>query len=257
LNRFISKLAIISCAAVLSVCNCLTAFADVTLPDGAVAGLPEKLSVLDSDGNSVNELGEYFFYVEDMTPYETYSKDIQIMNLREDKAYHIYFYAEPVSSMGDIDLENECTAFFSLDGESVFEGKVTGESADGSINLSEEPIDLGEYEPGDSRHLTCKVIWDMPGDTGGFVDFGERIVSADGTEIVREGDSEGYSYGEVIFRWVFYAVVDEDYVPPKTGVFSSGNLAYIIAMAVALILIIIMLLLISKKKRDKKSGCNT
>lgn len=256
MNKFIKKVSSISCAAVLLFCNSLTAFAEVSLPDGTAAGLPEKLTVLDSDGNAVNRSGEYFFHVEDMKPFETYSKDIQIMNLREDKAYHIYFYAEPISKKGEIDLENDCTAIFMLDGKQVFEGKVTGEATDGSINLADEPIDLGLYEPGKSRNLNCKVTWNGEG-AGDFIDYGHKIVSKDGTEIVSEGSGDHYIYGEVEFRWIFYAVVDEGYKPPNTGVLSMEGCAYIMAVsAVAAALIIILILLILRKKNNKNEKCD-
>ncbi|MBR0485241.1 MAG: hypothetical protein IJJ69_10760, partial [Oscillospiraceae bacterium] len=82
---------LVSCLLLLS-CNCLTAFAEVALPDGAVKGLPEKLTAMDSDGNVVSsDTGEYFFRVENMSYGETYTKEVQLMNLRDDKAYHIYF----------------------------------------------------------------------------------------------------------------------------------------------------------------------
>lgn len=256
MNKLIQKLASASFAAVLLFCNSLTAFAEVSLPKGTTAGLPEKLTVLDSDGNAVNGSGEYFFYVEDMQPYETYSKDIQIMNLREDKAYHIYFYAEPISKQGEIDLENDCTAVFTLDGSRVFEGKVTGEAADGSIDLADEPIDLGLYEPGKSRNLNCKVTWNGEG-AGDFIDYGHKIVSKDGTEIVREESGDHYIYGEVTFRWIFYAVVDEGYKPPNTGVLSSVSAVYTAVLAVAAVLIIVLILLILRKKKNKKAKCGT
>ncbi len=241
----------IGCSAVLLLCNCFTAFADTSLPDGTAVGLPEKLTVLDSDGGSPNEAGEYFFHVENMSPYETYSKDIQIMNLREDKAYHIYFYALPLTSDGDLDLENNCTAVFTLNNEEIFQGTVTGKSADGSRDISTDPIDLGLYEPGQSRKLTCKVTWN--GETAGdFVDKGHRLVSNSGVEVLREESGEDYTYGEVDFKWVFYAVVDESYTPPNTGVLSPLNIVCIIASAVVAVMIILLILLIFKKKKEQK-----
>ena len=51
----------------LLIVNCcmLNASAEVMLPDGAVKGLPERLTAMDSDGKPVNsETGEYFFHVE-------------------------------------------------------------------------------------------------------------------------------------------------------------------------------------------------
>lgn len=250
MNSLIKKLfAGLGCTALLFV-HSLIAFAEVKLPEGTVAGLPEKLTVMDSDGNAVSsDTGEYFFSVENMIPNEAYSKDVQIMNLREDKAYHIYFYAEPLSRSGEIDLENDCTAIISLDGQQVYSGKVTGE---GNINLTEIPIDLGLYEPGQSRKLNCTVTWN--GESAeSFIDYGKKIVDVNGTTVVKEGSGDGYIYGEVIFKWIFYAVVDEDYVPPKTGVFSEGTNVYAVILSAIVAMTVVMAVLILVKKRKNKN----
>ena len=44
---------LVSCLLLLT-CNSLSAFAEVALPDGAVKGLPERLTAMDSDGNVVS-----------------------------------------------------------------------------------------------------------------------------------------------------------------------------------------------------------
>jgi hypothetical protein len=220
----------------------------VQLPDGAVKGLPEKLTVMDSEGNSANsQSGEYFFHVENMVANETYSKNIQIINLREDKAYHIYFYAEPISKDGNIDLEEECEAVISLSGEEVYRGKVTG---DGNVDLTSTPLDLGLYTPGESRVLNCQITWHS--DENVNIDYGEKLVDADGTHVIREGDSDYYGYGEVTFKWIFYAVVDETYVPPKTGILGSNSIVYAVIIAVCVVMVLTMLLLIAVKKRKSK-----
>ena len=227
----------------------IVAAASIQLPDGTVAGLPEKLAILDSDGNSASsDTGEYFFCVENMEPYTAYSKDIQIMNLREDKAYHIYFYAYPLEQSGDIDLEEDCTAVFTLDGEQVFMGNVSGESADGSRNLSEEPLDLGIFEPGDSAVMNCTITWDGS-DVDLLADYGSRVVDSDGEHIIREGNGTVYVEGEVTFRWVFYAAVDEEYTPPKTGLAGLDTWIYLAAIGVLIVLILGMLALLLRKKR--------
>jgi hypothetical protein len=220
----------------------------VQLPDGAVQGLPEKLTVMDSDGNSANQSGEYYFHVEDMVANETYSKNIQVINLREDKAYHIYFYAEPVSKSGNIDLEEECEAVITLSGDEVYRGKVTG---DGNVNMAKTPIDLGLYTPGESRVLNCQVTW-QPSEEDVNIDYGEKLVDADGTHIIRAGDSDYFGYGEVTFKWVFYAVLDETYVPPKTGILGSDSIVYAVIIAVCSVMVLAMLLLIAVKKRKSK-----
>lgn len=224
------------------------------LPEGSVKGLPEALTVMDEDGNAVPESGEYFFEVEDMVPFETYTKDIQIMNLREDKAYHIYFYAEPLSKSGDIDLEQNCTAVFTLDGEKIFQGKVTGEPAKGYEDMNKTPLDLGVYEPGKSRKLKASVTWD--GDNAeGFVNYGKKLVDKDGTHIIEPESGSAYIEGETEFRWIFYAAVDEEYQPPKTGVFWGDNIYYFIIIGVMVLLIAgIGILIFRQKKKNAEEN---
>ncbi len=242
-------LAIISCAALL-LCNFGEAWADVTLPEGTVAGLPEGVTVLDSDGKSVSEEGEYFFLVENMSPQETYTKTIQIMNLREDKAYHIYFYAEPVDKSGEIDLEAETTAVFSLNGEEIFVGSVTGLSEDGSLDLSTTSIDLGYYEPGDASVLSCSVTWSGES-VEQAIDYGSKLVDSDGVHILQDANGAAYISGEVTFRWIFYAVVDDGYIPPHTGIFGLSEGVYIIIILIIAILILCMLILLKRRKREQ------
>jgi hypothetical protein len=237
-------------AALLLFCGS-TAYGDVTLPEGAVAGLPENITVLDSDGNSVNtENGEYFFEVSDMMPYETYTKDIQLMNLREDAAYHIYFYVEPIAQEGDIDLRADCTAVMTLNGEQIYEGLVTGE---GTPDLTNGYIDLGAYAPGEGGKLTCSVTWDGAS-ADQFIDHGTKLTDASGTRVVREGNAEsGTIYGKVTFKWIFYAVVQEQ--GASTGLLGSGeNMIYMGLLLLALVAVLVMAVLVRTKKRQRVQG---
>ena len=103
------KLISVVLAAALLFCMNVTAYAAETLPDGSVKGLPECLVALDDKGQSVSDSGDYFFSVENMQAGETYTKKIQLMNLRDDASYKISFRAEPLTKSGEIDLENECS----------------------------------------------------------------------------------------------------------------------------------------------------
>lgn len=239
----LKKISAIFISAVL-LCFSITVLAE-ELSDGTVAGLPEKLVVMDSDGNSVSEKGEYFFSVENMTAGEQYTKNIQIMNMREDKAYDIYFKMEPVSKQGEIDLEEECTAIITIGDEKIYEGKVSGKDSD----IPEKGIGLGNYVPGQSRNMKCTIVWNGT-DSGGHIDYGEKIISSDGTSIVREKNGEEVISGEVEFRWIFYANVDTNYNPPKTGFYSEIFL-YVV-LFIAAILLITMIILVTKKKRRVK-----
>ena len=227
----------------------LTAFAEVALPDGAVKGLPEKLTAMDSEGNVVSsDTGEYFFHVENMDYGVTYTKDVQLMNLRDDKAYHIYFYVEPLFKNGEIDLEKGCECTFWLDGQEFYKGTVTGE---GNFDLTKEVYDCGLYNPGDSHTLKCSVIWnDLDVLVG--VDNGHRLIDINGEHVLVGSQDSGYVEGEIEFKWIFYAAVDENYSPPDTGLLGVNNTFWIICIAVLAVLTGGMLLLVLLKKKEKK-----
>ena len=228
-----------------------SAFADVKLPEGAVRGLPERLTAMDSSGNAVNSAtGEYFFHVENMDFGEVYTKDIQLMNLRDDKAYHIYFYVEPKpeSKKGEIDLEKGCVCSFYLDGKEFYTGDVTGK---GNIDLTSEVKDLGYYEPGDSHKLSCSIAWvNQSGDY--HIDEGHKVVDVNGTVIERPRSGKDHIEGEIEFKWIFYAAVDEDYTPPDTGLLAASDTFWLVCIAVLLVMTAVLLILIAFKKKEKK-----
>ena len=237
--------------------NSLTAFAEVALPEGAVKGLPERLTAMDSSGNAVNsETGEYFFHVENMDYGVDYTKEIQLMNLRDDKAYHIYFYVEPLFKDGEIDLEKGCDCTFWLDGQEFYKGKVTGEPDSGYIDLRNEVYDCGLYDPGDSHTLKCSVIWnDLDVLVG--ADNGHRLVDIDGEHVLVGSQNAGYVEGEIEFKWIFYAAVDEDYVPPHTGLLAASSRTWLIAIAVLSVMTGGMILLVLLKKKRKDAPCSS
>lgn len=241
----------ILCCTVLLYCSSSRVFAEVTLPSGGVKGLPKGLTAVDEDGNDASsDTGRYYFDVPDMNFGETYTKKVQIMNLREDKAYHIYFYAEPISQKGEINLQDWCSSSIYLDDKKVYSGKITGE---GDTNISKTPIDLGLFEPGKSRTMKVDVIWDDPGDYGGLVNYGRRYVDINGVTILEGASGQNYVSGETLFRWIFYAVVDESYKPPKTGILAEESVWYILIFAAAAACAIVALALLKKKKYRKEN----
>ena len=182
----------------------LTAFAEVALPEGAVKGLPERLAALDDAGNPVNsETGEYFFHVEDMQYGVTYTKKVQLMNLRDDASYYIYFYTEPLYKDGTIDLEKGCECRFYLDDELFYTGDVNGH---GNIDLTEHYQNCGYYAPGDSHVLRAEVIWNDL-DVLQNVDNGHRLVDKDGEHVLVGPDESGHVEGEIEFKWIFFASI--------------------------------------------------
>lgn len=203
----VDKLIFVVFAAVLIFCMNVTAYA-VPLSSGSVQGLPEKLVVLDENGQSASENGEYFFIVENMQAGLTYTKNIQLMNLRDDASYKISFRAEPLTKSGEIDLENECSCEISIDGETVYSGKVTGE---GTPDIRDNALSLGNFEPGESHVMKVDVKWNGTS-AGGFIDNGERIVDTGGTTVIREKSGQNEISGETTFQWSFYAQVEDTHI---------------------------------------------
>lgn len=227
--------------------------ATVQLENGSVAALPENLIVRDNSGRSVSERGEYFFEVEDMVDGTTYVKNIQIMNLRRNKAYKILFSADPVAQSGDIDLLNECTCNIFLDDEQVYTGKVTGDGSP-DIRLSNgRSLDLGVYSPGKSRTLRVEITWNWAGSGTGHVDNGHRIVDSDGIKVLRPKEGKDHAEGEILFKWVFSAKETEDPDHPDTPV-DTGDMIGFIGAGVAVVAIIIMFFLVMSKKKKKENG---
>ena len=251
----------------------------VELPPGAVKGLPERLAALDNEGKAVSSsTGEYFFRVENMQYGVEYTKTVQLMNLREDAAYHIYFYVEPLYKEGEIDLEEGCECTFWLDGEQFYQGTVTGK---GNIDLTDvnHVFDCGMYLPGDSHQLKCSVVWNNL-DVLKNVDNGHKLVDKDGEHVLVGPDEEGYVEGAIEFKWIFYAAVNEDSdswtetestpevtenstdttvettpgTPrtPFTGYLPKNGTIWLVCIGVILVLILILLILIYKKKRRIK-----
>ena len=193
---------------------------------------------------------------------EVYTKKIQIMNLREDAAYRIFFNAQRISTTGEINLEEECICTVYLDGAVIYKGKITGE---GEPDIRETPLSLGYYHSGESRIMQVDIVWPNDVDHGNFeIDNGARIVDSKGTTIVREKTGKSHIEGETIFKWIFTAVTDLDPVPHPSGpdtptpsdhVKTGETITFIAAgvMAVALVFMVLFAVTKNKKKGQKKA----
>ena len=279
-KRFYKLISVVMTAAVLLLCFDIVAFAD-ELHVGSVQGLPEKLVVLDDNGQSVSENGEYFFSVENMQAGETYTKKIQIMNLREDASYVINFRAEPLTNVGEIDLEKECSCDIYLDKKLVYYGSPSGE---GTPDIRTTPVSLGTDKPGESHVMKVDIKW-SGASVDKFIDEGAKIVDRNGVSVVREPSGQRHIEGEITFKWIFYAEVKDieqstieiseisrptDDDPSKPGqpsnsegskppdmndVIKTGEtIAFIAIMAVALAMLLLIVLVIGKKKKKMKSS---
>lgn len=271
-------------AAVLFFCFNTVASAD-ELHVGSVRGLPEKLVVLDDNGRSVSENGEYFFVVENMKAGELYTKRIQIMNLREDASYVIRFRAQPLTNEGEIDLEKECNCDIYLDNKLVYYGSPSG---NGTPDIREDAISLGTYKPGDSHVMKVDVRW-SGASVDKFIDEGAKLVDRDGSKVIREPSGQRHIEGEITFKWIFYAEVrdkdesvteiseisregedvsTEDSViieisgenskPTDIGdIIKTGEaIAFVAILGVAMATLLLIVLVIGKRKKKKRNNKN-
>ncbi len=253
----IKQATVIFLAAVITLLMSFT----VSAESDSVAAFPERLVVLDDEGKSVSDSGEYFFTVENMRQGVNYTKQIQIMNLFEDTKLRVMFRAQPVSKTGEIDLENECICTIILDGETIYSGKVTGE---GTPDIRESGVSLGTYKPGESHKLTVNVVWNGTS-AGGHIDNGEKVVTQSGTEVLREPSGNTSVSGEVEFKWIFTAerTIDDpvpsdssnhDSSQPMTDIIQTGEAAAIIIFLISVISVSVLLVLILGKKRKKNEN---
>ena len=70
-----------------------------------------------------------------------------------------------------------------------------------------------------------------------------------GEHVLVGSQDSGYFEGEIEFKWIFYAAVDEDYLPPDTSLLGVNNTFWIICIAVLAVLTGGMLLLVLLKKK--------
>ena len=67
----------------------------------------------------------------------------------------------------------------------------------------------------------------------------------------------GYVKGEIEFKWIFYAAVDEDYNPPKTGLLRVNNRFWLLTIAILAVLtggLFLLIVLKQKKQKEQKKG---
>lgn len=193
------------CTLAAMILTTVSVFAEINMPEGFVKGLPENLIAMDENGYSPDPTnGEIYISIPDMIPGELYTKDISIMNLRDDAEYKIYMTATPNYSEGNVDMLNETQCKLYLDDELIYEGLVNG---DGTPNMQQNGLDLGGlYKSGVSRKLHAEFIWNWSGKTTYDLP-----------------DKSSY-YGEVSFYWSFYAQIPESSNPSNSsgGGSSSG-----------------------------------
>jgi hypothetical protein len=142
-----------------------------------------------------------------MVPREVYTKDITVMNARDDEIYEILMKVEPNYTDGDIDLLGETNCKLYLDDKLIYDGLVNG---DGKPNMQYDGVTLGGYfDSGETRHLRAEFVWNITEETENYMNM--------------QSDKGEKTYGEVSFKWIFYASLTRHKGHTVGGGGSSGG----------------------------------
>ncbi len=151
--------------------------------------LPPGVIVGDDSGIKVSENGKYFIEHNDIKPGLTFTKKITISNYsQEPDAFDLRLDMKSDATEGQINLLEAISVTLELEGKTIYEGTLSGQSTDPKVTL---PLYLGKYEVGDTKVLnaTFKVASDLP-------------------------KEEWKQPNKADFYWVFYAT-KEDEPDPK------------------------------------------
>ena len=192
----------------------------------STTNLPSSFLIGDSDGIKVGVDGVYYIEALGVKPGDVFTKRLTIQNLdmtgdtqESVIPYSLSMRAEPLSTVGPVDLLDVVDLELKLDGQVLYKGRLRG---DQGVNMIETPLPLGTYKPGDQRTLDIKLT-------------------------ARPDWEIGYEESVAEFKWIFYAWRMTPRSAPKTGVAEYG--AYVLIGGV---LLLWAFLILKKKKRERE-----
>lgn len=202
---------------------CIAAVISGTVVSAETAtSLPEGFLIADQDGLSVTVDGQYFIDWEGIRPGDTLYKRLTIRNMDYGNTpYTLTMTAEPLETMGKVDLLNEITVELKLDGETKYFGRVRG---DEDVDMIRNALYLGEYAEGETKTL--------------------EINMTASNDFVTDWD-----WSEAFLAWHFYAVRDVESAPPKTGEIIQYAL-YALTLGS---MVMISIILVYKKKQKEET----
>lgn len=137
--------------------------------------LPSGMVIGDSQGIQVKSDGKYLVDVRDVQPGKKWSTKITMLNLEEEIPYHLTMHISPPTLVtGSLDLSKAIQMRLVYEGQTVYQGSLSGISP--SLNLQNEliPLDLGVFKGGDTRML--EVFFELDGEKYTNSDFLKKNV---------------------------------------------------------------------------------
>ena len=207
---------------VLSILLATAVFSGTAVSAATTTNLPPGILIGDQDGLSVNVDGSYFIDAPDLHAGDVITKTLTLRNT-EPYSYTITMTADPLTETGPIDLLDEVSVVLSMDGTTLYSGRVRG---DQGVNMIQNALNLGNYNTGDQKtlNITMTVDPNMP--------------------------TYYWSASDATFKWNFYAARQDTSTAPKTGDIVTYGL-YVLMPAM---LLTMGTLLVVKKKRQKKES---
>ena len=214
----------------VSACVMLAVFSGASLQAlAAETNLPDSFLIGDQDGIQVDVDGTYYIEA-DVFPGDVIKKKLTIQNLDQGRAessipYVLSMLAEPMDETGPLKLLDEVEMELKLDGRVIYDGRTRGNDKDNDI--TQRPLSLGEYLPGDQKVLEIKFTVNPAMQLSG-----EKSVAH--------------------FAWHFYAVRAAITDPPKTGDVLKTYTPYLAVMGGMLLFCFTLVVL--KKKKEERAG---
>lgn len=130
-----------------------------------VNGLKQEkvLTLSEDDGHFAYSLEDNrFITLLDMIPGQEYDDHLKIVNECKDKSFTLYFKVVPVEQTSIADKVLEYISMdIVYDNELLYSGRATGQSYKfGDKNLQDKLIDIGQYKPGEVKHIDVHIRLD-------------------------------------------------------------------------------------------------
>ena len=195
--------------------------------------LPSGFLIGDEQGIKVEKNGKYFIEVNDVMPGKKWTKKISLVNLEDKDNYSLTMDISEPKTKGKIDLSKEIDMELIYDGKTLYKGPLLG--TNDQMDLQNELLDLGSFEPGTSRTLIANFS-----------------VSPELTET-------DFSVKNMVeIDWTFYAIKTKNEVPgqstSKKGVFpnTGEEIKRMLLFFCIGLYFILTAVLIFKKQHDQK-----
>lgn len=119
--------------------------------------LPPGLIIGDNNGVTVQTDGNYFIEVEHLWPGSTFKKEITIRNIEKNQPFLLCLQVDSAKQEGKLNLLENLSLVIKKGDKILYEGNIAGQ---GTSDMSKTPIELGEFDFGDSEVIVAEFTLD-------------------------------------------------------------------------------------------------